>query len=247
MEEKRYLISDAAREAQVEPHVLRYWEEELNLPIQRTELGHRYYTEKDIQTFQNIKELKERGFQLKAIKVLLPELKNHSAKSTDNIISLEQKMNEYAAKAQQAPPEKREFILSEDAQKKEAEPSKSDKSERSQTAVEKEGSIQSKEAAEESTVTFLPMNANLDRIQQFEGIMTNLFRQTLKDNNDELETRISDAVLKGMDMLMQLREEKEEERFRRLDETIRFHQKKGKTVAAAKEPGSFRLFRRRRG
>ena len=74
MDEKRYLISDAAKVVQAEPHVLRYWEEELELPIQRTELGHRYYTEEDIQTFQNIKELKERGFQLKAIKVLLPEL-----------------------------------------------------------------------------------------------------------------------------------------------------------------------------
>ena len=75
MDEKRYLISDAAKVVQAEPHVLRYWEEELELPIQRTELGHRYYTEEDIQTFQNIKELKERAFQLKAIKVLLPELK----------------------------------------------------------------------------------------------------------------------------------------------------------------------------
>lgn len=30
-----------------------------------------------------------------------------------------------------------------------------------------------------------------------------------------------------MDVLMQLKEEKEEERFRRLDETIRLHQKNG--------------------
>ena len=41
MDEKRYLISDAAKAVQAEPHVLRYWEEELELPIQRTELGHR--------------------------------------------------------------------------------------------------------------------------------------------------------------------------------------------------------------
>ena len=61
MDEKRYLISDAAKIVQAEPHVLRYWEEELELPIQRTELGHRYYTEEDIQTFQNIKELKDRS------------------------------------------------------------------------------------------------------------------------------------------------------------------------------------------
>ena len=33
--EKIYLISDAAKQVQVETHVLRYWEEELGLPIKR--------------------------------------------------------------------------------------------------------------------------------------------------------------------------------------------------------------------
>ena len=37
-----YLISDAAKQVQVETHVLRYWEEELKLPIKRNEQGHRY-------------------------------------------------------------------------------------------------------------------------------------------------------------------------------------------------------------
>ena len=31
MDEKRYLISDAAKAVQAEPHVLRYWEDELEL------------------------------------------------------------------------------------------------------------------------------------------------------------------------------------------------------------------------
>ena len=66
-----FLISDAARKVQVETHVLRYWEDELGLPIKRNELGHRYYTEEDIKRFQNIKELKEQGLQLKAIKMVL--------------------------------------------------------------------------------------------------------------------------------------------------------------------------------
>lgn len=66
-----FLISDAARKVQVEAHVLRYWEDELGLPIKRNELGHRYYTEDDIKRFQNIKELKEQGLQLKAIKMVL--------------------------------------------------------------------------------------------------------------------------------------------------------------------------------
>ena len=33
--ERYLLISDAAKEVQVESHVLRYWEEELHLPIRR--------------------------------------------------------------------------------------------------------------------------------------------------------------------------------------------------------------------
>lgn len=45
MNETRYLISDASKQLKVEPHVLRYWEEELNMPIKRNELGHRYYLE----------------------------------------------------------------------------------------------------------------------------------------------------------------------------------------------------------
>ena len=200
MDEKRYLISDAAKVVQAEPHVLRYWEEELELPIQRTELGHRYYTEEDIQTFQNIKELKERGFQLKAIKVLLPELKKRKADSSAEIIDLEQKLAEQ--------------------EKEKAEP--------------------------EGNITVFPLNPDLDRFQQFETIMTSLFRQTLKENNEELENRISDSVIHGMDVLMQLKEEKEEERFRRLDETISLHQKNGTLVAAAREPGLFRLFRRKK-
>ena len=64
---KHYLISDASRQVQVEAHVLRYWEDELGLPIPRNELGHRYYTEFHIQLFRQIKQLKEQGYQLKAI------------------------------------------------------------------------------------------------------------------------------------------------------------------------------------
>jgi DNA-binding transcriptional MerR regulator len=67
------MISDAARLVEVESHVLRYWEEELELPIARNEMGHRYYTEDDIQLLKHIKKLKERGYQLKAIKMDISE------------------------------------------------------------------------------------------------------------------------------------------------------------------------------
>ncbi len=67
------LISDAAKEVRVESHVLRYWEEELRLPIKRNELGHRYYTKEDVERFKKIKSMKERGLQLKAIKMILKD------------------------------------------------------------------------------------------------------------------------------------------------------------------------------
>ena len=49
MKKVRYMISDAANMMQVESHVLRYWEEELELDVPRNEMGHRYYTEENMQ------------------------------------------------------------------------------------------------------------------------------------------------------------------------------------------------------
>lgn len=73
MENVRYMISDAANLVNVESHVLRYWEEELELNIPRNEMGHRYYTEENLDEFQKIKEWKEQGYQLKAIRMLVQE------------------------------------------------------------------------------------------------------------------------------------------------------------------------------
>lgn len=84
MEQTYYLISDAAKKVQVESHVLRYWEEELQLPIKRNELGHRFYTEEDINRFINIKNLKEKGLQLKAIKLVLQDEEDFGKEPVEN-------------------------------------------------------------------------------------------------------------------------------------------------------------------
>ena len=82
MAEARYLISDAAKKVDVESHVLRYWEEELELNIPRNEMGHRYYTDYHIRLFRRVKELKEKGYQLKAIKGVLDRLNGVSGEIT---------------------------------------------------------------------------------------------------------------------------------------------------------------------
>lgn len=74
MGEVHYMISEAAKRINMETHVLRHWEEELELKIGRTEKGHRFYTEDDIQLFYCIKELKEQGILLKELKEFIPEM-----------------------------------------------------------------------------------------------------------------------------------------------------------------------------
>lgn len=83
--EKIYMISDAAKQIKVEAHVLRYWEEELELPVKRNEMGHRFYTEEDIEQFRKIKELKEQGMQLKGIRHIL---KNGFIKDTADVFDM---------------------------------------------------------------------------------------------------------------------------------------------------------------
>lgn len=71
--QETYTIKDAAKKVQVEAHVLRYWEEELKLPIGRNEQGHRFYTEKDVELLGHVREWKQQGLQLKAIRLMLSE------------------------------------------------------------------------------------------------------------------------------------------------------------------------------
>lgn len=89
MEEKKYMISDAAKQVEVESHVLRYWEEELELPIKRNKMGHRYYTSDDVNRLKRVKAMKEQGFQLKAIKnTLKGELLSMEESSTVTVTAL---------------------------------------------------------------------------------------------------------------------------------------------------------------
>lgn len=96
MDKLRYMISDAAGLVNVEAHVLRYWEEELELNIPRNEMGHRYYTKENIQQFLKIKELKEQGYQLKAIKMVVHHGKNpeEAAALTSGMLAEKPSMNQ---------------------------------------------------------------------------------------------------------------------------------------------------------
>lgn len=191
MSEIRYIISDASKRVDVEPHVLRYWEEELDLDIPRNELGHRYYMEENIEILRSIKELKEQGFQLKAIKMLLPDIRKIESLDPQSILKLKEELNEKAG------------------------------------CIE-EGT----EMLDTKEVSVTP-----DKMEQFQVIMNNIIGNALRENNKDLSENISEtvsgAVIKEMDYLIRLKEEREEERFKRLDESIRSCQKSRQEIAAS--------------
>lgn len=92
--EKRYSISDAARQVNVEAHVLRYWEEELDLHIPRNAQGHRIYRDQDIHILHKIKEWKEQGFLLRSIRRLLPDMARVEKMTGQELYALRQELNQ---------------------------------------------------------------------------------------------------------------------------------------------------------
>lgn len=69
-----YSVSEAAKILNVKPYVLRYWEDEMYLPIQRNSLGHRCYQVRDMQVLFHILEMKKDGMALKEIAKVVSSL-----------------------------------------------------------------------------------------------------------------------------------------------------------------------------
>ena len=194
---ERYLmISDAAKEVQVESHVLRYWEEELHLPIRRNELGHRYYTEGDVELFKQIKSMKERGLQLKAIKMILKDGK------LDVMISEEERLEPEALSA-------KEVIPKEDNDTMAIQVVNSREPDRENALInQSDGEMQDEKA------------------KRLQWLLQQLFRETLQENNKELCQEIKESVVKELDYQFRTLEEREEERDRIREQRDEVHYKK---------------------
>lgn len=210
MEKVRYMISDAAAMAGVESHVLRYWEEELDLTIPRNEMGHRYYTRENIQEFQKIKQLKEQGYQLKAIRFIL-----HNG-SMDK----PEKMN--ATMPPKAETEKSVASTANPVR-----------------PVAKDQTTTNIQAATSSQVPPAdPLSAE-ERMAQFRELMSDIVGRAIAQNNEELSLNIGqevrETVLKEMNYLFREQEEAQEERYKKLDAAIRGNLRKKRSLFAKKD------------
>jgi DNA-binding transcriptional MerR regulator len=174
MNQEYYLIKEAAAKVGVESHVLRYWEEELKMDIHRNAMGHRYYTEKDIQVLSKVKELKEKGLQLKAIR-------DYLEKRRQQLISGEESKELVSVKPQ---------------------------------AISGE-----------------------DKMEQFQQIMNRVLSNAIRENNELIGQaageHAANAVVTQMAGMTKEQEERAEERYRKLDQTLREIQQARAEAAAA--------------
>ncbi len=74
--EREYTISEISEIIGYPAHVLRYYEKEFELEIPRNNANHRYYTYKELEIYNYIKTLQEKGFTNKQIKLIMnsPEI-----------------------------------------------------------------------------------------------------------------------------------------------------------------------------
>ena len=90
---EKYMIREAAKQVGVEPPVLRYWEKELSLEIPKNEMGHRYYTMKEITLLRQVKYLKDHGFHLKSVRMLKNNVPKVAQMEMGRLHSLRDRLN----------------------------------------------------------------------------------------------------------------------------------------------------------
>lgn len=239
MAEIHYLISDASKKVDVEAHVLRYWEEELELSVPRNEMGHRYYTDFHIRLFKQVKALKEKGYQLKAIKAALDKSLQNGEVITPGEVLEEDVI---AALKETCIGEQK---MKNQEENKERESKKASSGQNGAARKEKEGQAE-EEAAGSGDASLAALDKESveallagEKMDQFQKIMNHIIGRAMEENSEKLSQDISylvhDKLMKEMEYLMRVSDEREEERFKQLDEVIRTYQRdsQGRAEAAA--------------
>lgn len=195
MKEEYYMIKEAAAKVGVESHVLRYWEEELKMEIHRNEMGHRYYTEKDIEILTKVRDLKSKGLQLKAIRNYLEMRRKQIAR--------EQKNN--------------------------------------QKSLVHAGEKGSDVAGKSDNAAIVPVKrsnlSNEEKMEQFQQIMNRILSTAIQENNELIGKtageHAANAVVTQISGMTKEQEARAEERYQKLDQTLREIQRARMEAAAA--------------
>ncbi len=209
--DKIYQVSEAAETLETEVYTLRYWENQLGLEVPRNAAGHRYYEEPQILMFRNVKRLKEAGFGLRQIKAMGERMAEVASLSDDKLAELRIKISGLEAEQETV------FTGREKIQPEQKEREVGEEREEYSLCVSK---------ASECTPTV--QEERTDGVRMLQEGMTKWLGDLLQKNNEHLSQKIEEGVSERMArelrFLFRQQEEREEERYRRLDRTIREYQ-----------------------
>lgn len=219
--EKIYQVSEAAEELETEVYTLRYWENQLGLEVPRNAAGHRYYEEEQLVMFRNVKRLKDAGFGLRQIKAMGERMTAVAALSNEKLQELRSRISGMEAEQETA------FCGKEIS-----------------AATEKE-SLALCVGNPTGEVVSLTEDRN-EGVRMLQEGVTRWLGELLQKNNEHLTRKIEDGVSERMArelrFLFRQQEEREEERYRRLDRTIREYQQAramGKQQSGTREKSFF--------
>lgn len=245
MGEVRFMISEAAKQVQVESHVLRYWEEELGLEIGRTDMGHRYYTEEDIQLFLCIQKLKNEGMLLRDLKPLIPELKKtrkrlNETKAEAHSPSCEQNKEDSSVKSARPSDSHKVSDKPADAGKMLSNASSDPKKDAKESSHPAPDSPESRPALASSEADVIPIT----QLEQVRSLIGDVLTDVVTANNEvlkkDISRKVTTDVLREMDFLFQANERREEEHYRKLDCLIRQQQANRRETAKETPIGKLR-------
>lgn len=214
------MIKEAAKMLGVEAHVLRYWEDELGLTIKRNTMGHRYYDERDIKMFTEVQALKAKGLTLKDIRTGIEKHKQ-GRKNSEMQETLQQE------------------VIHNGGNGKEEYDSEKQRGINGQEENNTRQEIKTPEKVSGEDIKVVDF-----KLAQMQSVMNRVIANALRENKgiiaSSIKGEITEDVMKQLDVIMREREEREEERFRKLDECLRRIQLANEEVAATRMRRRFR-------
>ncbi|MBD5096391.1 MAG: MerR family transcriptional regulator [Lachnospiraceae bacterium] len=227
-----FMIKDATKKLGIEAHVLRYWEEELGLEIKRNSMGHRYYDEKDIRMFGEIKRLRAEGISLKEIRSSIERMKVKRVKEENNAEEINAKEVTDTGEIRNTSG----INVTNDIEEKKNEDGIMGGSEICVIdKAEFDGELGKDKKEKDNIVDF--KSAQMQTLMN--KIVANAFRENKSMLTNAIKSEITEDVMKQMDVIIREKEEREEARFRKLDESLRQIQRANEEVAATRAKRRF--------
>lgn len=206
MGEKHYSIADVAKKINLEPHLIHHWEEELALDIPRNERGFRYYGKQEIELLRSVQKLRQKGFRIGAIKLIINDIKRIEALPADQLLELRDKLD--VAMGINSLNEAIRFD---------------------------QGTLVKKEPEKEAVELSEP-ERKLEQFKAvLSEVVMQALQQNNVELSQRINYSVSDSVVREMEYLMRRKEEREEEHYRMLDQAITLFRESDREAAATTE------------